>query len=64
MDPSPKNDFTGYNEARALVLDSIEICKESRGNAKEERAERLMSLDIFRYVLIFLTYFGHKLGTN
>ena len=23
-----------------------------------------MEFDIFRYVLIFLTYFGHNLGTN
>jgi hypothetical protein len=23
-----------------------------------------MEFDIVRYVLIFLTYFGHKLGTN
>jgi len=23
-----------------------------------------MEFDIFRYVLIFMTYFGHKLGTN
>jgi hypothetical protein len=24
----------------------------------------LIDFDIFRYVSIFLTYFGHKMGTN
>jgi len=29
-----------------------------------KRSRISMEFDIFRYVLIFLTYFGHKLGTN
>ena len=29
-----------------------------------KRSRISMEFDIFRYVLIFLTYFGHNLGTN
>ena len=38
MNSSPKNDFTGYNEAHALVEVGIENCRGSSGNPREERA--------------------------
>ena len=38
MSPSSRNDFTGYTEAHALIEESIENCRGSSGNKKEERA--------------------------
>jgi len=43
MNPSPKNDFTGYNEAHALVEVGIENCRTCTGNKKEERAGWLIA---------------------
>jgi hypothetical protein len=43
MNPSPKNDFTGYNEAHALVETGIKNCNECSGNPKEERAGWLLA---------------------
>jgi len=44
MNPSPKNDFTHYHEARTLVDNCIENCQSSIGNPKEERAGWLIDI--------------------
>lgn len=43
MSPSSRNDYTGYNDAHALVEDGIENCRTSSGNPKEERAGWLIA---------------------
>jgi len=56
MNPSPKNDFTGYNEAHALVEAGIENCNSSSGNPKEERAGWL--IPYLRRAETILTRYG------
>jgi hypothetical protein len=56
MNPSPKNDFTGYNEAHALVEAGIENCNDCTGNTKEERAGWL--IPYLRRAETILTRYG------
>ena len=43
MNPSSRNDFTGYNEAHALIEDGIENCGVCSGSPKEQRAGELIA---------------------